>query len=77
MKTENVRQFMEDDNGVHVMNDEHTLCGDALDAWLSERDWEDGEMKETKKKTVTCQKCIAIIVMLKGIRIKQPENARR
>lgn len=65
----NAVEFTEDNNGVHVMDNEHTLCGDAFDAWATESDWTDGEMKETDKTTVTCKKCAAIILMVREVKV--------
>ena len=60
---------MEDDRGVHLMWGEHTLCGDAFDGWSSESDWEHGEMRETKRRTVTCPECVRMILECKAARV--------
>lgn len=67
-------RFMEDNNGVHYMDNEHTLCGDAFDAWSTESDWPDGEMKPTAKRTITCPECARLILDLRGIRVKLPNQ---
>lgn len=68
-------RFMEDLRGVHYMDNEHTLCGDAFDAWSTESDWEGGEMKPTHKRTITCPECARLILDLRGIRVRLP-NAK-
>lgn len=67
-----VKCFMENSQGVHLMNaiggSEHSVCGDSFDAG-SESDGED--MWDTDKKVVTCPECIAEILNCRNVRIKQ------
>lgn len=69
----NEKEFMENKKGVHAMYGEFTLCGDAFD--IAEANWdpeyEDGELKETKKKIVTCPDCISLIKYCKSLRTKE------
>lgn len=60
-----------DGRGVHLMLNEHTLCGDAYDGHQSEADWERGEMRATNKRTVTCPDCVAIILECKSARVRR------
>ncbi len=64
----------EDDDGVHLVLGEFTLCGDAFDGWQSEPDWEGGELRATRKRTVTCPRCVRIIRECKAARIKDAEE---
>lgn len=67
-------QFVENDKGVHIwcpLNGEFTLCGDAFDAPDSEDDWDEGPFVETRKRTVTCPDCIAVILACRGLRVKK------
>ena len=68
-------EFCENEDGVHLvsMNDV-TLCGDAYEGSPPlelERCEEDdfGEMQPTDKQTVTCHRCIAIILHCRGVRV--------
>lgn len=66
--------FTENLAGVHVwspIDGEHTVCGDAFDAPSSEADWEDGPFLPTTKRVVTCRKCQAVILALRGVRTHQ------
>lgn len=65
-----VRLFMLSSEGVHLMGDgEFTLCGDAFDIGATEDDSDDSpELYETKRRTVTCPRCIDIIRLCRGVR---------
>lgn len=63
--------FVENDQGVHLLNPicEYTLCGDALEGdGFSGEDNKIKAVKNTKKKTVTCPRCIEIIKACRGVR---------
>lgn len=53
---------------------EHTLCGDAFDAWQTESDWENGEMKPTDKRVVTCAKCAVVVLVCRGVKVASKER---
>lgn len=57
---------LEDIRGVHLLINEHTICGDAFDAPDTESNWEFGPFKETKKHVVTCIDCIRVIRICKA-----------
>ena len=60
------KHFGENNDGVHLMNGEYTLCGDAFD--INAVDDEVSEVAATRKRVVTCVNCIAIIKLTKGVR---------
>ena len=73
------RKFMIGADGVHLMHDEFTLCGDAFDLRSTDFDlpMTDEEprtllLKPTNQRTVTCPRCIAVILLCRNVRIKQP-----
>ena len=43
------REFLENGEGVHIMNGEFTLCGDSFDIAETERDFEDGSTKRKRE----------------------------
>ena len=64
--------FLEDNNGVHFRDPnqpEFTLCGYAVDAYLTEGEEEAawGPMIFTRKRTVTCPACVRTIRAVRGI----------
>lgn len=61
-----VGDFMESAEGVHAMHHEHTICGDAFD--IGDSTDPALALKRTKKTTVTCPRCVAIIQLCKGLR---------
>jgi hypothetical protein len=66
-----MRNFSENRAGVHLMNPiqaEYSLCGDAYDIDSEPDDEHDGALKETKSRTVTCERCKAIIINCRGVR---------
>lgn len=64
-----MKEFAENRGGVHLMNGEFTLCGDAIDIEaLLEDDHNDGNPVPTDKKVVTCVDCVRIIQMCRGTR---------
>jgi len=69
--------YVENGDGVHVMGPteiaggEYTLCGDAFDIAETERDFEPGPFRSTKKRIVTCPACVAIIKQCRGIKISE------
>ena len=60
-------EFSENDDGVHLQYGEFSLCGDAFD--ISAVTDEIDDLAHTKKRTVTCERCIAIIRYCRGARI--------
>lgn len=59
--------FMENTDGVHLMNplnNEYTLCGDAFDCG-SEK--EINSLKDTNKQSVTCSRCLEIIKLCRDL----------
>lgn len=65
-------EFSENSAGVHLMNPiqgEFSLCGDAFDIDSEPDDDHDGGLVVTKKKTVTCERCKAIIMGCRGVRV--------
>lgn len=62
-------EFIQNREGVHIMHGEFTLCGDSFDIAETERGFEDGALVVTSKRTVTCPRCAAIILMCRGIRV--------
>lgn len=66
----------ENGEGVHLkspLNAEFTLCGDAFDITSVEmcNSAEDAhlEIQPTSKKTITCPRCIAIILHCRGVKV--------
>ena len=47
---------------------EHTLCGVAFDAADSEKD-ESLRFRPTKRRTITCFGCAAVVLACRGVRI--------
>ena len=62
-----MRDFAENNDGVHLMNGEFSLCGDSFDIGSTEGE-ECGDLMPTKARTVTCVECIAIIKLCRGVR---------
>lgn len=64
------RRFAENADGVHLIPSglDVAICGDACDIG-SEEGMED--MRETKKRTVTCDGCIDMIEACRGVRVKR------
>lgn len=62
-------EFAENLDGVHLMNGEFTLCGDAYDIAETEDDFQAGDIRPTKRRTVTCARCAEIIYLCRGVRI--------
>lgn len=68
--------FVENNEGVHLMGygigGEFTVCGQSFDAPETEECIESTgtSYTQTKKRTVTCRECVAVIKHLKGVRIK-------
>ena len=62
---------IENGDGVHLTNGEFTLCGDAWDAPDSEPDWEPGEFRKPKSRIITCAKCVAIVLLCRGVRVAE------
>lgn len=64
-------EFIEADGEVHVTSPiqaEYTLCGDAFDLGSDEAGY---GWVPTRRRTVTCQKCAAIIRGCRGLRIAE------
>lgn len=68
---------MENVDGIHLMSPvqgEYTICGDAFDGGSGIGESDLTEMHETEKTTVTCPKCVAVILGCRGVRIKQEKR---
>lgn len=66
--------FLENDEGVHVVNPlqgEFTLCGDSFDIADTEADFDQGELRPTTKVTVTCPRCAMIVSELRHVRFRR------
>lgn len=66
-----MKEFLENADGVHLMNPhlgEFTLCGDSFDFQSTENLAPEMELKATRKRTVTCPKCITIIKGCRDVR---------
>lgn len=68
------RQFVENDAGVHLMMGEYTLCGDAADAPESEPDWTEGAFQPTDRQTISCPRCVEIVMACRGLQVKKNAN---
>lgn len=64
-----MKEFLENDDGVHLMYGEFTLCGDSFDIAETESDFEAGTLAKTRKRIVTCPKCTAYIQHCRGVRL--------
>jgi len=65
--------FVENNDGVHLEHGEFTLCGDSFD--IGSADGEDcGDYWPTNKRTVTCNRCIGIIDMCRGVRTSKAKD---
>lgn len=64
--------FMENGDGVHLMNGEYSLCGDAFD--IGAVDDEVENMRDTKRKTVTCRECARVIGYCRGVKVSRQEG---
>jgi len=62
------KEFAENEDGVHAMWGEFSICGDAFD--IDAVSDEVGALKRTTKKTVTCPRCIEIIKYCKSLRTR-------
>lgn len=68
--------FAENEEGVHLLspiNAEYTLCGDAFDGQPSDFTFDYThtlEHERTARRTVTCERCIQVILRCRGVRIK-------
>lgn len=71
------REFKENLDGVHVFDSEFSLCGDAWDAPDTEADWEAGPFEKTRKRVVTCAKCVKVILFCRGIRVAADSSQAR
>lgn len=60
------KQFGENNEGVHLMHGEFAVCGDAFDVDIF--DETATRMEPTKKRVVTCERCIAVIELCRGAR---------
>mgnify|MGYP001577193321 FL=1 len=59
-------EYKKNNDGVHVMNGEFTICGDAFDCNI---DWPElGEMTETKSVIVTCERCIDVVLLCRRVK---------
>jgi hypothetical protein len=65
-----MKEFMESAEGVHLMMGEFTLCGDSFDIGETEADPESA-LIDTKKKVVTCPRCISVIRHVRGVKIRE------
>jgi hypothetical protein len=71
------KEFRENLDGVHLMDGEFTVCGDSFDIADTEEDFKEGPLVETRKRTVTCPKCIARIIHCRGVRVADTSPDRR
>lgn len=63
------KQFAENKDGVHLvspLNEEFTLCGDALEGSASDEQEIDPALI-TKSRTVTCPKCATTVLHCRGV----------
>ena len=67
------RQFMVSEDGVHLMHGEYTLCGDAFDLADLGDEPDLPVMTATARRTVTCPKCIDVILLCRNVRIKRAD----
>lgn len=58
--------FVEAEGLIHLVWQEHTLCGDAFDLASDEPGY---EWKAATKKCVTCPNCARIINLCRGVRV--------
>lgn len=65
-----MKEFRENDDGVHLMYGEFTICGDSFDIAETESDFEDGSLVVTRKRIVTCPKCVAFITHCRNVRTR-------
>lgn len=63
------REWVENDEGVHIMCGEFTLCGDSFDAPETEDGWTIGPFVPTSKRTITCPRCAAVVTLCRGVRV--------
>ena len=64
------RQLVENALGVHVVSpleSEYTLCGDSMEVSLHEGP--SHEWRETKRRIVTCPRCMTVILEVRGVRV--------
>jgi hypothetical protein len=65
-----MNQFVEALGDIHLvqpgMGAEFTLCGDAFDLGSDEDGY---EWRETRRRTVTCPRCAAVILACRGVRV--------
>lgn len=63
-------RLIEAEGFVHLVSpiagSEHTLCGDAFDLASDVGGY---EWKSSRKKAVTCEKCAAVILACRGVRV--------
>lgn len=60
--------FVENGDGVHVEHGEFTLCGDSFDIGSTEGE-EAGDTRPTTRRRVTCVRCAAIVLMVRGVQV--------
>ena len=69
-------EYAKSNNGlVHVVNPlggEHTLCGDAFDIDTEAGD-EEHAWKHHTRGPVTCERCAAVVMVCRGVRIRLPD----
>jgi hypothetical protein len=61
--------YVEAEGMVHLLhphNAEFTLCGDAYDLASEEAGY---EQKPTRRRTVDCPTCVAVVTMCRGVRV--------
>lgn len=65
------KRFVENKDGVHLYSpfSDFTICGDTDDGDTA-RFIDIEPMRSTKKRVVTCSKCIQVILQCRGVRIK-------
>lgn len=60
--------YMQNDEGVHIMDGEFTLCGDAFDIGATEDDV--SSLSPIAPTVITCKRCVRIIKKCRDPRIQ-------
>lgn len=65
-----MKEFVEASGHIHLIGafGDYTLCGDASDLGADEQD---GDWRPTRKRVVTCPRCIAQIEQCRGVKTKK------
>lgn len=71
------KHFVEAEGFVHLVsvnNSEYTLCGDAFDLGSEVQGY---EWRETKRRSVTCSRCIREILNCRGARTAKEQQEKQ